>query len=97
RPPGETATARSRPMHFYEQTETGVEARHFVPLVSRPQEIRPTRISDVRKWWAQGREVYPSVTTVLQVLAKPGLQNWIVDQHLRQAWCCDQSEFEDGE
>lgn len=73
-------------MHFYEATETGVEARHFVPLVSRPGEIRPTRISDVRKMWAEGRDVVPSVTTVLNVLAKPGLENWKIDRHLTVAF-----------
>jgi len=72
--------------HFYEQTAAGVEARHYVPLVSRPEELRPTRMSDVRKWTKEGRVVVPSVTTVLNVLAKPALQNWYVEQHLKLAF-----------
>ena len=73
-------------MHFYEQTESGVEARHYVPLVSRPEELRPTRMSDVRKWWKDDRVVVPSATTVMNVLAKPALQNWYVEQHLKLAF-----------
>lgn len=71
--------------HFYEPTESGVEARHFVPMATRPGDLRPTRITDVRKWWKQGRTVVPSVTTVLNVLDKAALVNWKVDQHLFQA------------
>lgn len=74
-------------MHFYEAlTDGGVLPRHFVPLVSRPDDLRPTRISDVRKMWAEGRTVVPSVTTVLDVLGKPGLVNWKIDQHLLVAF-----------
>lgn len=71
------------PVHFYENTNSGVEARHFVKMASRPGELRPTRITDVRKWWQAGREVVPSVTTVLNVLDKAALVNWKVEQHLR--------------
>ena len=72
--------------HYYQQTETGVVPMHFVEMVSRPGELRPTRITDVRKWWKEKRVVVPSVTTVQNVLAKDALVNWKIDQHLEQAW-----------
>lgn len=71
--------------HFYESTNDGVQARHFVEMATRPGELRPTRITDVRKMWKAGREVVPSVTTVLGVLDKAALVNWKVDQHLQIA------------
>lgn len=71
--------------HFYVQTENGVEPRHFVPMASRPDELRPTRITDVRKMWKAGEVVVPSVTTILSILDKPALKNWLIDQHLQQA------------
>lgn len=72
--------------HFYQETEQGVVPKHFVEMTSRPGELRPTRITDVRKWWEQGQLVVPSVTTVLDVLAKHALINWKIDQHLIQAF-----------
>ncbi len=64
--------------HFYEKTASGVEPRHFVPMASRPGELRPTRITDARKngWFA-------SVTTIQGMLDKPGLNNWRIDEHLK--------------
>lgn len=73
--------------HYYEQTpDNTIEPRHFVPLAKRPDELRPTRITDVKKWVNEGRVVVPSVTTILDVLAKPALVNWKVDQHLKTAF-----------
>lgn len=64
--------------HYYEKTSNGVEPRHFVGVSSRPGELRPTRITDARKaGW------YPSVTTVMGMLDKPGLNNWRIDEHLK--------------
>jgi len=79
--------------HYYEKTETGVQPMHFVPLVSRPDELRPTRITDVRKWWKEGRIVHPSVTTVQGVLNKPALESWKIDRHLDQAWVTDPDKW----
>lgn len=73
-------------MHFYEKTDAGVLPQHFTEMTSRPGQLRPTRMTDVRKWWREGREIVPSVTTVLNVLAKPALVNWKIDQHLKQAF-----------
>lgn len=67
--------------HFYEKTATGVEPRHFVPMASRPGELRPTRLTDARKaGW------YPSVTTVMGMLDKPALTDWKIGEHLKTAY-----------
>jgi len=83
--------------HYYAQTETGVEPRHYVSMTSRPDELRPTRITDVRKWWKNGEEVVPSVTTVGDVLAKYALINWKIDQHLEQAYYQQGESWRDKE
>lgn len=70
--------------HYYAKTDKGVEARHFVQMASR-DELRPTRITDVKKWWREGQTVVPSVTTVLNVLDKGALTNWLIEQHLKAA------------
>ena len=80
-------------MHFYRKTESGVVPYHFVSMTSRPEELRPTRVSDVKKLWKAGETVYPSVTTVQNVLAKPALNNWYVEQYLKQVW---KSAMEEG-
>lgn len=72
--------------HYYQQTESGVLPRHFVEMSTRPGELRPTRITDVKKWWKAGEVVVPSVTTVMNVLNKQALINWKIDRHLEQAW-----------
>lgn len=67
--------------HFYEKTATGVEPRHFVPVQSRHGDLRPSTIRDAKKggWYA-------SVTTIQGMLDKPGLNNWRIDEHLKQAY-----------
>ena len=73
--------------HFYEKLPDGtVEARHFVPMSGQPDKLRPTRITDVRKWLAEERKIVPSVTTILNVLDKAALTNWKIDQHLAWAY-----------
>lgn len=65
--------------HFYERNSAGeIIPRHFVPMASRPGELRPTRLTDARKhgWFA-------SVTTIQGMLDKPGLNNWRIDEHLK--------------
>ena len=69
--------------HFYHADGS---PRHFIEMTSRPGELRPTRITDVRKAAKAGEPWFPSVSTVLNILDKPALKNWLVDQHLRQAW-----------
>lgn len=78
--------------HYYSQLDDGVVIpRHFVKNLKQSKEqgaevLRPTRITDVRKWWKEGQNVAPSVTTVMDVLAKHALVNWKIDQHLQVAW-----------
>ena len=56
-----------------------------MPMSSQPDKLRPTRMSDVRKWLDEGRIVKPSFTTVANVLNKAALVNWKIDQHLKTA------------
>lgn len=70
-------------MHFY--SEDG-SPRHFVPMAKDPKQTRPTRITDVRKAANAGDPWFPSVSTVLNVLDKPALKQWLVDQNLRAAF-----------
>ena len=72
-------------MHFYQQTADGVQPRHYVEMSTKPGQLRPTRMSDVKKAAANGDVWVPSVTTVLNVLDKPGLNTWRVDMHLEVA------------
>lgn len=73
-------------MHFYTEKDGVVLPRHFVEMTSRPGELRPSRMSDFRAAAKRGEIWQPSVSTVRDVLAKPALTNWIVGQHLKQAW-----------
>ena len=75
-------------MHFYTETETGtIEPRHFVKMAKDPSRTRPSRITDAKKAAKNDDEIWlPSVTTILNILDKPALLNWEVDQHLDQAY-----------
>jgi hypothetical protein len=74
--------------HFYAQTEAGVEPRHFVETKTGKNagKLRPSRVTDARTALKNGERWFPSVTTVLGILDKPGLNNWKVDQHLESAY-----------
>lgn len=78
-------------MHFYK--ENG-EAFHYVPMTSRDG-TRPTRMSDVRKLWKIGEVCVPGVTTILNVLSKPALDNWKINQHLNQAHKLEHLELDE--
>ena len=88
-------------MHFYQQTESGVIPRHYVEMSTKPGQLRPTRMSDVRKAAKDGSVWVPSVTTILNVLDKPALVNWKVEQHLRvfhrQNWTAFESMDDEDE
>lgn len=77
-------------MHFYEATDNGIHARHFVEMTTR-EGLRPSRISDARKAWREGKFWVPSVTTVQRVLSAPALDNWKIDQFLTAAFDCPQT------
>lgn len=57
--------------HYY--TQTG-EPSHFVPRASGSG-TRPATVKDARE-----RGLIPSVTTILKILDKPALQNWLIRQ-----------------
>ena len=73
-------------MHFYTETENGIETRHFVPMAKDPTRTRASRVTDAKKAAKNGELWFASVTTVLNILDKPALVNWKVDRHLQQAW-----------
>lgn len=58
--------------HYYEQ---GGAPAYTVPYVDKSKGMRPTTIRDARKL-----DLVPSVTTILNVLPKPGLVNWKQEQ-----------------
>jgi len=68
-------------MHFYTKTEEGVQPRHFVENKSKGG-LRPSRVTDARKAAKEGEVWLPSVTGILNVLDKPALVNWKIDQNL---------------
>ena len=80
-------------MHVYEKTPSGIEPRHLVQ--AKNGNLRPTYVSDFRKWLAEGKLVAPSVTTILGILDKPALVNWKVDKHLEQAFACKVDNYDD--
>lgn len=59
---------RSESQHWY--TSDGV-ARHRVPKISKPGEMRDTNVTDARK-----HGLYPSVTSIFKMMSKPNLENW---------------------
>ena len=79
-------------MHVYEKTPTGIEPRHLVQ--AKNGNLRPTYLSDFKKWVAEGKLVAPSVTTILGILDKPALVNWKVDKHLEQAFACKADNYD---
>ena len=76
-------------MHFYK--EKG-EPFHYVPMTTK-EGLRPVTIRDVRKLWKDGTFVVPSVTTILNIYDKSGLNNWRIDQHLNQAYNLDKENL----
>ena len=73
-------------MHFYEETAHGVAPRHFVQQTKDPTKTRPSRVTDAKKAAKSGEIWYPSVTGILDVLDKPALKNWHIEQHLQTIW-----------
>jgi len=82
--------------HFYHKLDDGViKPRHYTPYAKPRYDSggfelkRPSTISDLRKWLKNGENCAPSVTTVLDVLAKPALVNWQIDRYLMAAYEMD--------
>lgn len=57
--------------HWYDQD--GIPC-HEVPNASKPGEMRPTTLKDAKKL-----NLVPSVTTLLSLIAKPAVKNWLVN------------------
>lgn len=79
-------------MHFYTETPEGVESRHYVVNAAQTKKqgkevLRGSRISDAKKALKEkGETWYPSVTTVMDILAKHALIDWKINEHLKVAW-----------
>lgn len=73
-------------MHFYTETKEGVKPRHFVKQIKDPSKSRASRVTDARKAAKAGETWFPSVTGILNILDKPALINWKIDQHLQTAF-----------
>lgn len=65
--------------HWYKATETGFEPCYEVPKKSSVGFKRVT-ITEAREL-----HLLPSVTSILGILAKPGLQSWLFKQHILAA------------
>src|SRR5512135_1346216 len=71
--------------HWY--TDTGEPA---YTVTGKNGTERPTTIRDARP-----RGLFPSVTTVLRLLDKPGLTRWLCDQHVLAALTLPRADGED--
>jgi len=80
-------------MHFYalNKESNKVEPKHFVENKSKGG-LRPSRVTDAKKAAKNGDVWYPSVTGVLNILDKPALANWKVDQNLETVFELLQTE-----
>lgn len=83
-------------MHFYTKTENGVQPRHFVPMAKDPSKTRASRVTDARKAKKEGEIWYPSVTSVLGIFDKPGLNVWKENIFLEYAFQVDKTNMEMG-
>jgi len=79
--------------HFYTKTKDGVESRHYVPMAKDPKRTRPSRVTDLKKAAKNGEVWVPSVTTVMGILHKEGLVQWLIGQHLEQAHWVEGQDF----
>jgi hypothetical protein len=82
-------------MHFYANENGKVVPKHFVPMSKDPSQTRPSRVTDAAKALKDGQIWYPSVTGILNVLDKPALVNWKVEQHLQTSFNLLNDEFND--
>ena len=82
-------------MHFYTETENGIEPRHFVEMAKDKTRRRPSRTTDAKKAFKEkGERWAASVTTVLNILDKPALVNWKVGKHLETVYAIDVSQVD---
>ena len=75
--------------HFYLK---GGKPFYKIEKITEPGVYRDTNLSDVKKlYWVKNQLCVPGVTTITGIFDKGGLNNWIVEQHLKQAFNCDVS------
>jgi len=67
-----------------------------VAMAKDPSRTRASRVTDAKKAANNGEVWLPSVTTILNILDKPALINWKVDQHLETAHWLMRDVAEDG-
>ena len=80
-------------MHIYERLETNeVVPRHYVPYAKPRYDdkgneiLRDATVKDLKKMLKEGRNVAASVTSVMSLINKPSLNNWLIGEHLKQAY-----------
>lgn len=66
--------------HYYELLNDGAI------LTRHETSGRPTTKRDVKKWLKEGRAICPSVSTIIALLSRPGLEYWRTDVHLDSAY-----------
>ena len=64
-------------MHWYKRNGAPL---YEVPYADKKKGMRATTLSDARKL-----QLVPSVTTITSIIAKPGLENWKVEQAVMSA------------
>jgi hypothetical protein len=79
-------------MHIYELTNDGILPRHFVEGKTG---LKNSGLRDFRAMLAEGRIVRPSVTTIMSILAKPGLTSWKIDEYLKAAFEVEADTLDD--
>lgn len=85
--------------HFYNVTKAGViEPRHFQTIKSGDNKgkDRGTTLRDVKSAAKKGEAWFPSVTTVLNLLDKPGLKKWKDGKLLETAWDMSDHTYDGG-
>ena len=79
-----TAKHTSESGHWYQQDGTPAYT-----IIGKNGNERPTTLRDARKL-----ALVPSVTTIIGMGNKPGLTNWLIDQHIMSALTCHHIEGE---
>lgn len=71
-------------MHIYERINETVVPQHYTS--SSKGGSRASTLRDYKKWLADGREVRPSVTTIMSMFNKEGLNLWRIREHILTAY-----------
>jgi len=72
-------------MHIYEKINNDtIVPQHFT--TSSKGSSRASTLRDFKKWLSEGREVRPSVTTIMSMFNKEGLNLWRIREHILTAY-----------